>query len=137
LRNGNYGSVLPDYTAVILDEAHLVEEVASEYFGAQVSNYQIDDLVRDLGMLTIEDADVDKELTHSVARMSRFLRQLLDGLSRWTRRRRSLSDHSGTFAKRKSGEKWKRRRWASCTWRSKARLRAHGNHARCDQRKTA
>jgi ATP-dependent DNA helicase DinG len=30
LRNGNYGSVLPDYTAVILDAAHLVEEVASE-----------------------------------------------------------------------------------------------------------
>ncbi len=72
LRNGNYGSVLPDYTAVILDEAHLVEEVASEYFGAQVSNYQIDDLVRDLGALPIDDADVDKELTHSTARMSRF-----------------------------------------------------------------
>ena len=72
LRNGNYGSVLPDYTAVILDEAHLVEEVASEYFGAQVSNYQIDDLVRDLGALPIEDVDVDKELTHSTARMSRF-----------------------------------------------------------------
>jgi ATP-dependent DNA helicase DinG len=72
LRGSNYGSVLPDYTAVILDEAHLVEEVASEYFGAQVSNYQIDDLVRDLGMLTIEDADVDKELTHSLARLSRF-----------------------------------------------------------------
>ena len=51
LRNGNYGCVLPDYTAVILDEAHLIEEVASEYFGAQVSNYQIDDLVRDLGVL--------------------------------------------------------------------------------------
>ena len=72
LRNGNYGSVLPDYTAVVLDEAHLVEEVASEYFGAQVSNYQIDDLVRDLGALPIDDADVDKELTHSTARMSRF-----------------------------------------------------------------
>ena len=72
LRNGNYGSVLPDYTAVILDEAHLVEEVASEYFGAQVSNYQIEDLIRDLGMLTIEDAGVDRELTNSVARMSRF-----------------------------------------------------------------
>jgi ATP-dependent DNA helicase DinG len=72
LRDGNYGSVLPDYTAVILDEAHLVEEVASEYFGAQVSNYQIDDLVRDLGMLTIEDAALDQELTKSVARMSRF-----------------------------------------------------------------
>ncbi|HEX5884117.1 MAG TPA: helicase C-terminal domain-containing protein [Pyrinomonadaceae bacterium] len=72
LRGSNYGSVLPEYTAVILDEAHLIEEVASEYFGAQVSNYQIEDLVRDLGMLRIEDADVDKELTHSVARLSRF-----------------------------------------------------------------
>jgi len=72
LRNGNYGSVLPDYTAVILDEAHLVEEVASEYFGAQVSNYQIEDVARDLGMLTIEDAGIDRELTNSVARMSRF-----------------------------------------------------------------
>jgi ATP-dependent DNA helicase DinG len=72
LRGSNYGSVLPEYTAVILDEAHLVEEVASEYFGAQVSNYQIEDLVRDLGMLSIEDAEVDKELTHSAARLSRF-----------------------------------------------------------------
>src|ERR671917_1999401 len=72
LRSGAYGSVLPDYTAVILDEAHLVEEVASEYFGAQVSNYQIEELVRVLGMLPIEDMAVDQELTHSVARMSRF-----------------------------------------------------------------
>src|SRR5215475_4685765 len=72
LRNGHYGSVLPDYTAVILDEAHLVEEVASEYFGAQVSNYQIDDLIRDLGALPIEDATVDHELTHSTARLSGF-----------------------------------------------------------------
>jgi ATP-dependent DNA helicase DinG len=72
LRDSNYGSVLPDYTAVILDEAHLIEEVASEYFGAQVSNYQVADLVRDLGMLTIEDPGVDQELTRSVARLSRF-----------------------------------------------------------------
>ncbi len=72
LRDSNYGSVLPDYTAVILDEAHLIEEVASEYFGAQVSNYQIEDLVRDLGMLPIEDMAVDQELTNSTARMSRF-----------------------------------------------------------------
>ncbi len=105
LRNGNYGSVLPDYTAVILDEAHLIEEVASEYFGAQVSNYQIDDLVRDLGMLTIEDAEVDKELTHSVARMSRF------SDSFWMGFRDGRGDDGrypiipGTFAKKKmSGE---------------------------------
>ena len=32
LRDSAYGRVLPDYTAVILDEAHLIEDVASEYF---------------------------------------------------------------------------------------------------------
>jgi len=72
LRNGNYGSVLPDYTAVILDEAHLVEDVASEYFGSQVSNYQIDDLLRDISMLKIEEAEIDREVTKSSARLSQF-----------------------------------------------------------------
>src|SRR5436189_1110095 len=72
LRNGNYGSVLPDYTAVILDEAHLIEDVASEYFGAQVSNYQIDDLLRDVGALVIEESDLDREVTKTSARVSQF-----------------------------------------------------------------
>ena len=102
LRNGNYGSVLPDYTAVILDEAHLVEEVASEYFGAQVSNYQIDDLVRDLGMLTIEDADVDQELTHSVARMSRFADNFFMGFRDGRGEDGRYPIIPGTFARRSS-----------------------------------
>ena len=102
LRNGNYGSVLPDYTAVILDEAHLIEEVASEYFGAQVSNYQIDDLVRDLGMLTIEDASVDQELTHSVARMSRFADNFFMGFRDGRGEDGRYPIIPGTFAKRQS-----------------------------------
>lgn len=103
LRNGNYGSVLPDYTAVILDEAHLIEEVASEYFGAQVSNYQIDDLVRDLGMLTIEDVDVDKELTHSAARLSRFAENFFMGFRDGRGEDGRYPIVPGTFARRKSG----------------------------------
>ena len=102
LRNGNYGSVLPDYTAVILDEAHLIEEVASEYFGAQVSNYQIDDLVRDLGMLTIEDASVDQELTHSVARMSRFADNFFLGFRDGRGEDGRYPIIPGTFARRNS-----------------------------------
>jgi ATP-dependent DNA helicase DinG len=102
LRNGNYGSVLPDYTAVILDEAHLIEEVASEYFGAQVSNYQIDDLVRDLGMLTIEDASVDQELTHSVARMSRFADNFFMGFRDGRGEDGRYPIIPGTFARRTS-----------------------------------
>jgi ATP-dependent DNA helicase DinG len=102
LRNGNYGSVLPDYTAVILDEAHLVEEVASEYFGAQVSNYQIEDLVRDLGMLPIEDSEVDRELTNSVARMSRFSDNFWMGFRDGRGEEGRYPIIPGTFARRNS-----------------------------------
>jgi ATP-dependent DNA helicase DinG len=72
LRNGAYGAVLPDYAAVILDEAHQIEDVASEYFGAQISNYQIDDLLRDVSYLKIEDRETEKELNRVSARIQRF-----------------------------------------------------------------
>jgi ATP-dependent DNA helicase DinG len=72
LRNSEYGQVLPDYSAVIFDEAHLIEDVAAEYFGAQVSSYQMEDLVRDLALLPITNVDVNKELTRIAARLSRF-----------------------------------------------------------------
>ncbi|HEY3104912.1 MAG TPA: helicase C-terminal domain-containing protein [Pyrinomonadaceae bacterium] len=72
LRNGAYGAVLPDYAAVILDEAHQIEDVASEYFGVQVSNYQIDDLLYDVGGLRLEQSDVERELARINARVQRF-----------------------------------------------------------------
>jgi ATP-dependent DNA helicase DinG len=39
--------VLPEAGAVIFDEAHELEEVASSYFGLSVSNLRFEDLVRD------------------------------------------------------------------------------------------
>jgi len=39
--------VIPDYRAVIFDEAHDLEEVASQYFGLSVSNYRLEELARD------------------------------------------------------------------------------------------
>jgi ATP-dependent DNA helicase DinG len=72
LRNGAYGAVLPDYAAVILDEAHHIEDVASEYFGVHTSNYQIDDLLYDAGGLKIEDGEATREITRVSARIQRF-----------------------------------------------------------------
>ncbi len=72
LRNGAYGAVLPDYAAVILDEAHQIEDVASEYFGAQVSTYQLDDLLSDVGYLKLADSEVERELARTSARIQRF-----------------------------------------------------------------
>ena len=42
-----YGTVLPDYDTVVFDEAHLLEEIATLYFGVQVSSAQIEELARD------------------------------------------------------------------------------------------
>jgi ATP-dependent DNA helicase DinG len=41
-----YGGVLPEYDTVIFDEAHLLEDVATLYFGTRVSSGQLEDLAR-------------------------------------------------------------------------------------------
>jgi len=48
VKDGSYGSVIPDYDTVILDEAHLLEDVATQYFGIQVSSHRVEDLCRDV-----------------------------------------------------------------------------------------
>jgi ATP-dependent DNA helicase DinG len=47
LKQDDFGSILPEYSAVVFDEAHEMEDVASDYFGQQISNYQFDELARD------------------------------------------------------------------------------------------
>lgn len=43
-----FGEVIPPADALILDEAHTLEETASEYFGGQVSTRKLERLARDL-----------------------------------------------------------------------------------------
>jgi len=42
-----FGAVIPEYDAVVFDEAHLLEEIATSYFGESVGSAQIEDLARD------------------------------------------------------------------------------------------
>ncbi|MBI4495719.1 MAG: ATP-dependent DNA helicase [Deltaproteobacteria bacterium] len=48
VRKGGYGEVLPRYEAVIFDEAHQLEEVATSYLGLTVSNFRFEELARDM-----------------------------------------------------------------------------------------
>jgi ATP-dependent DNA helicase DinG len=102
LRKSEYGQVLPDYSAVIFDEAHLIEDVAAEYFGAQVSSYQVEDLVRDISLLPITNVDVNKELTRIASRVTRFADNF------WMGFREGRGDEGrspilpGTFARKKT-----------------------------------
>ena len=105
LRNSEYGQVLPDYSAVIFDEAHLIEDVAAEYFGAQVSNYQVEDLVRDLSLLPITNVDVNRELTRISSRVTRFADNFWMGFREGRGEEGRFPVLPGTFArKRTNGE---------------------------------
>ena len=46
-----YGGILPEYHAVIFDEAHEIEDVAGQYFGVGLSNYQFEELARDVSAI--------------------------------------------------------------------------------------
>ena len=49
LRDENQeGGILPEYHAVVFDEAHEIEDVAGQYFGVSISNYRFQELRRDV-----------------------------------------------------------------------------------------
>ena len=48
VRLKGYGEVIPRYEAVIFDEAHQLEEIATQYLGSTISNYRFEELARDL-----------------------------------------------------------------------------------------
>jgi ATP-dependent DNA helicase DinG len=57
LKHDDFGSILPEYSAVVFDEAHEMEDVASDYFGQEISNFRFEELAR--------DADQMMRLTHN------------------------------------------------------------------------
>ena len=62
LRQREYAALLPDYAALVFDEAHDMEDVATQYFGVEVSSYRVEELARDteatLRMKAIKSLDV-------------------------------------------------------------------------------
>lgn len=56
LRDTGFASVLPDYDAVIFDEAHQIEDTATLFFGSRLSVPMIERLARDARMATSAEA---------------------------------------------------------------------------------
>jgi ATP-dependent DNA helicase DinG len=76
--------VLPEYDAVVFDEAHALEDVATDYFGLQVSSYRVEELVRD-ALKAVGDrpdlASMLREQTGELRRAGeRFFGAFADGL---------------------------------------------------------
>ena len=70
VRQSTYGEVIPDCHYAVIDEAHQLEDVATQYFGISVSNYRVADLVRDaeralnLGEIPDDGSQLRHEISH-------------------------------------------------------------------------
>jgi len=76
IRQDDFGSILPEYSAVVFDEAHEIEDVASDYFGRQISSYRFEELARDtehaLRVLQIDAAPLRRSLGRLRERVRSF-----------------------------------------------------------------
>jgi ATP-dependent DNA helicase DinG len=62
VKEQEYGGIIPEYGAVVLDEAHEIEDVVGQYFGISVSNYQFEELRRDIGAISRRKRFTTEEL---------------------------------------------------------------------------
>lgn len=60
IKDGEAGGVLPDYQVVVFDEAHEIEDVATQFFGVSANNYRFEDWKRDLDRAV--DSHLDEHL---------------------------------------------------------------------------
>ena len=72
LRKAGFGEVLPRYEAVIFDEAHHLENIASTFFGKSFSQYQLLDLLSDI---ELQAKDLRPEAADSLLSQVRGLQQ--------------------------------------------------------------
>jgi ATP-dependent DNA helicase DinG len=54
IRRSDVPAILPDYSAVIFDEAHELEDIATDYFGFHISNFRLAELVHDANKLEVD-----------------------------------------------------------------------------------
>jgi ATP-dependent DNA helicase DinG len=66
VRDQAFGSILPDYSAVIFDEAHDIEDVAGQYFGMSVSNLQIQELIKHTAAISRQKLFATPELDRTL-----------------------------------------------------------------------
>ena len=79
VRQNTYGEVIPTCSFAIIDEAHQLEDVATQYFGVSVSNNRLEELVRD-GRRLFTDNLVETNLSSSsIQQLSDLLSDVHDG----------------------------------------------------------
>ncbi|HKB13347.1 MAG TPA: ATP-dependent DNA helicase [Vicinamibacterales bacterium] len=85
VRQNNFGEVIPACSHAVLDEAHQLEDVATQYFGYSVSTYRVEELARDAERLGSGPAVVDRksrdDIGHAVERLRDTARAFFNELA--------------------------------------------------------
>jgi ATP-dependent DNA helicase DinG len=85
VRQNKFGEVIPACSRAIVDEAHQLEDVATQYFGYSVSNYRIEELARDVERLVaggaIEEREPKEELARAIDRLRDHARAFFTDLA--------------------------------------------------------
>ena len=73
VRQNAFGEVIPAFTRAILDEAHQLEDIATQYFGFNVSTYRLEELARDaerlIAAVGVEDRSAKDEIAKAIERL--------------------------------------------------------------------
>src|SRR5215468_5565191 len=100
---GPDAGVLPEFSAVIFDEAHELEDVAGSYFGVSVSNLRFEELARDIEGGLQQKQAMSATLLQALARLrerSRAFYGLLprrEGRFAFTQREEFLEQHADQY----------------------------------------
>jgi ATP-dependent DNA helicase DinG len=84
--------VLPDYEAVIFDEAHAIEGVATDYFGLHVSSYRVEDLARDAQRAVADRPDLERLVKERTAEARKASDRFFGALAQRVREREGRAD---------------------------------------------
>ncbi|HEB96174.1 MAG TPA: ATP-dependent DNA helicase [Sedimenticola thiotaurini] len=76
LREEGFGELLPDADCFIVDEAHQLPEVASNFFGSSVSARQLLELARDTEAEYLKEAGDTPEIPRQADRLTKAVRDL-------------------------------------------------------------
>jgi ATP-dependent DNA helicase DinG len=84
VRQSEYGEVIPSCSYAIVDEAHQLEDVATQYFGIAISSYRFEDLARDVdravGAKLVPDRDQSDALARGADRLRDHARAFFGAL---------------------------------------------------------
>jgi len=97
VRQGAFGEVIPECDLAVIDEAHQLEDVVTQYFGVTLSVHRIDELVQDVGRavgeLDAESGGHAVTIARSASDVQQSARRLFDA-ARLELRRPDASDRA-------------------------------------------